>query len=81
MERFRACRAALAGLALLAGCGGTTRPSAAPLVVSGIPASIDDGWILSSVTAEGLDAAAITALSAAVAPPTRSASGASTIAL
>jgi ABC-type glycerol-3-phosphate transport system substrate-binding protein len=56
MKRSRLRAAALAGLALLAACGGTTRPSSTPLSVSGIPASLDDGWTVSSAGAEGLDA-------------------------
>lgn len=67
METSRVCCAALAAVALLAACGGGTRPSGPVAVVSGVPASIDDGWALSSVTGEGFDGAAIAALSAAIA--------------
>lgn len=53
--------------ACLAACGGGTRPSRTPAVVSGAPASINDGWALSSAEAEALDPAAMTAVSAAIA--------------
>ena len=64
---LRRCCAGLIGAALLAACGGPARPGPITGVVSGAPASIDDGWTLSTLAAEGFDVAAITALSARIA--------------
>ena len=51
--------------ALLCACG-ATRPSPPSVTVSGEPTSIDDGWVRSTVTAEGLEPSRIAALSAAI---------------
>jgi len=47
----------VAALAMIvAACGGPAPPSPPAAIVSGIPAAIGDGWLLSTLGDEGFDA-------------------------